>query len=72
MIGYLLAIGAAAIWSAVALSATRIVRYFGIYTYNLLILLVIVIIFFPYVYLNWEDLYFTQSIFSAFVLFSII
>ncbi len=72
MIGYLLAIGAAAIWSAVALSATRIVRYFGSYNYNLLRLLGIVIIFFPYVYINWEDLYFNQSIFSAIVLSSII
>ena len=72
MIGYLLAIGAAAIWSAVALSATRIVRYFGSYNYNLLRLLGIVIIFFPYVYINWEDLYFNQSIFYAIVLSSII
>ena len=72
MIGYLLAIGAAAIWSAVALSATRIVRYFGSYNYNLLRLLGIVIIFFPYVYINWKDLYFNQSIFSAIVLSSII
>jgi drug/metabolite transporter (DMT)-like permease len=72
VIGYLLAIGAAAIWSAVALSATRIVRYFGSYNYNLLRLLGIVIIFFPYVYINWEDLYFNQSIFSAIVLSSII
>jgi len=29
VIGYVLAISAAAIWSAVALSATKIVRYFG-------------------------------------------
>ena len=72
MIGYLLAICAAAIWSTVALSATRIVRYFGSYNYNLLRLLGIVIIFFPYVYINWEDLYFNQSIFSAIVLSSII
>jgi len=36
VIGYILAIGAAATWSMVALSATRIVRYFGSYNYNLL------------------------------------
>jgi len=72
VIGYLLAIGAAAIWSAVALSATRVVRYFGSYNYNLLRLLGIIIFFFPYVYINWESLYFNQSIFSAIVLSSII
>lgn len=72
MIGYLLAICAAAIWSTVALSATRIVRYFGSYNYNLLRLLGIIVIFFPYVYINWEILYFNQSIFSAIVLSSII
>ena len=72
MIGYLLAICAAAIWSTVALSATRIVRYFGSYNYNLLRLLGIIIIFFPYVYINWESLYFDQSIFTAIVLSSII
>jgi len=49
VIGYLLAIGAAAIWSAVALSATRIVRYFGSYNYNFLRLLGIIVIFFPYI-----------------------
>ena len=72
MIGYLLAIGAAAIWSAVALSATRVVRYFGSYNYNLLRLLGIIIFFFPYIYINWENLYLNQSIFSAIVLSSII
>ena len=72
MIGYLLAICAAAIWSTVALSATRIVRYFGSYNYNLLRLLGIIVIFFPYFYINWESLYFNQSIFSAIVLSSII
>ena len=72
MIGYLLAICAAVIWSTVALSATRIVRYFGSYNYNLLRLLGIIVIFFPYVYINWESLYFNQSIFSAIVLSSII
>ena len=72
MIGYLLAICAAAIWSTVALSATRIVRYFGSYNYNLLRLFGIIVIFFPYVYINWESLYFNQSIFSAIVLSSII
>ena len=72
MIGYLLAICAAAIWSTVALSATRIVRYFGSYNYNLLRLLGIIVIFFPYVYINWESLYFNQSIFSAIVLSSVI
>ena len=72
MIGYFLAIGAAAIWSAVALSATRVVRYFGSYNYNLLRLLGIIFFFFPYVYINWEGLYFNQSIFSAIILSSII
>jgi drug/metabolite transporter (DMT)-like permease len=72
VIGYLLAICAAAIWSTVALSATRIVRYFGSYNYNLLRLLGIIVIFFPYVYINWESLYFNQSIFSAIVLSSVI
>tara|TARA_A100001011_G_scaffold351017_1_gene390715 strand:- start:1172 stop:2056 length:885 start_codon:yes stop_codon:yes gene_type:complete len=72
VIGYFLAIGAAAIWSAVALSATRVVRYFGSYNYNLLRLLGIIVFFFPYVYINWESLYFNQSIFSAIILSSII
>ena len=72
MIGYLLAIGAAAIWSAVALSATRIVRYFGSYNYNLLRLLGIIVFFFPYIYINWQSIYFDQSIFTAIVLSSII
>ena len=72
MIGYLLAIGAAAIWAAVALSATRIVRYFGSYNYNLLRLLGIIVFFFPYIYINWQSIYFDQSIFTAIVLSSII
>ena len=72
MIGYVLAIGAAAIWSAVALSATRIVRYFGSYNYNLLRLLGIIIIFFPYIYLKWEPIYFEKSIFLAIFLSSVI
>ena len=72
MIGYILAIGAAAIWSAVALSATRIVRYFGSYNYNLLRLLGIIVIFFPYVYLQWEPLYFENSIFVAIFLSSVV
>ena len=72
MIGYVLAISAAAIWSAVALSATRIVRYFGSYNYNLLRLLGIIVIFFPYVYLKWEPLYFENSIFLAIFLSSVI
>tara|TARA_A100001037_G_C15030753_1_gene580798 strand:+ start:203 stop:1087 length:885 start_codon:yes stop_codon:yes gene_type:complete len=72
VIGYLLAIGAAAIWSAVALSATRIVRYFGSYNYNLLRLLGIIVFFFPYIYINWQSIYFDQSIFTAIVLSSII
>lgn len=67
-----MAIGAAAIWSAVALSATRMVRYFGSYNYNILRLLGIIVIFFPYVYLNWEPLYFQNSIFSAIFLSSVI
>ena len=72
MTGYLLAIGAAAIWSTVALSATRIVRYFGSYNYNLLRLLGIIVFFFPYVYFNWKPIYFNESIFTAIVLSSII
>ena len=71
MIGYVLAISAAAIWSSVALSATRIVRYFGSYNYNLLRLLGIIIIFFPYVYLKWEPIYFENSIFLAIFLSSV-
>ncbi len=67
-----MAIGAAAIWSAVALSATRIVRYFGSYNYNLLRLLGIIVFFFPYIYINWQSIYFDQSIFTAIVLSSII
>ena len=72
MIGYVLAIGAAAIWSAVALSATRIVRYFGSYNYNLLRLLGIIVIFFPYVYLKWEPIYVENSIFLAIFFSSVI
>ena len=72
MIGYVLAISAAAIWSSVALSATRIVRYFGSYNYNLLRLLGIIIIFFPYMYLKWEPIYFENSIFLAIFLSSVI
>ena len=72
MIGYVLAISAAAIWSSVALSATRIVRYFGSYNYNLLRLLGIIIIFFPYIYLKWEPIYFEKSIFLAIFLSSVI
>jgi len=72
VIGYVLAISAAAIWSSVALSATRIVRYFGSYNYNLLRLLGIIVIFFPYVYLKWEPIYFENSIFLAIFLSSVI
>ena len=72
MIGYVLAISAAAIWSSVALSATRIVRYFGSYNYNLLRLLGIIVIFFPYVYLKWEPIYVENSIFLAIFLSSVI
>ena len=72
MIGYVLAISAAAIWSSVALSATRIVRYFGSYNYNLLRLLGIIIIFFPYIYLKWEPIYFENSILFAIFLSSVI
>ena len=72
MIGYVLAISAAAIWSSVALSATRIVRYFGSYNYNLLRLLGIIVIFFPYVYMKWEPIYFENSIFLAIFLSSVI
>ena len=72
MIGYVLAICAAAVWSAVALSATRIVRYFGSYNYNLIRLLGIIIIFLPYVYLNWEPLYFENPVFLSIFLSSVI
>jgi drug/metabolite transporter (DMT)-like permease len=72
VIGYVLAISAAAIWSGVALSATRMVRYFGSYNYNLLRLLGIILIFSPYVFLRWEPLYFENSIFLAIFLSSII
>ena len=72
MNSYILAIGAAAIWSMVALSATRIVRYFGSYNYNLLRLLGIIVFLLPYVYVNWDSIYFNQSILSAIVLSSII
>ena len=72
MIGYVLAISAAAIWSGVALSATRMVRYFGSYNYNLLRLLGIIVIFSPYVFLRWQPLYFENSIFLAIFLSSII
>ena len=56
MIGYILAIGAAATWSMVALSATRIVRYFGSYNYNLLRLLGIIVLFLPYIVINWDPI----------------
>ena len=56
----------------VALSATRKVRYFGSYNYNFLRLLGIIIFLFPYVSLNWDSIYFNQSIFSAIILSSII
>tara|TARA_Y100000766_G_C18785480_1_gene545483 strand:- start:35 stop:919 length:885 start_codon:yes stop_codon:yes gene_type:complete len=69
---YILAISAAAIWSMVALSATRIVRYFGSYNYNLLRLLGIIILFLPYVFINWESVYLNQTIFNAIVLSAII
>ena len=72
MIGYVLAISAAAIWSGVALSATRMVRYFGSYNYNLLRLLGIIVIFSPYVFLRWESLYFENSILLAIFLSSVI
>ena len=72
MIGYVLAICAAAIWSVVALSATRIVRYFGSYNYNLLRLVGIIVIFSPYVFLKWEPVYFENSIFLAIFLSSVI
>jgi len=72
VIGYVLAISAAVIWSGVALSATRMVRYFGSYNYNLLRLLGIIIIFSPYVFLRWEPLYFENSIFLAIFLSSVI
>ncbi len=72
MIGYILAIGAAAIWSMVALSATRIVRYFGSYNYNLLRLIGIVVLFLPYIVVNWNPIYFNKSIFTAIFLSSVI
>ena len=72
MIGYILAIGAAATWSMVALSATRIVRYFGSYNYNLLRLLGIIVLFLPYVIFNWDPIYFDKSIFIAIFLSSVV
>ena len=72
MIGYILAIGAAATWSMVALSATRIVRYFGSYNYNLLRLIGIVVRFLPYIVVNWDPIYFNKSIFIAIFLSSVI
>ena len=71
MIGYILAIGAAATWSMVALSATRIVRYFGSYNYNLLRLLGIIVLFLPYVIFNWDPIYLDKSIFIAIILSSV-
>ena len=72
MIGYILAIGAAATWSMVALSATRIVRYFGSYNYNLLRLIGIVVLFLPYIVVNWDPIYFSKPIFIAIFLSSVI
>ena len=72
MIGYILAIGAAATWSMVALSATRIVRYFGSYNYNLLRLIGIVVLFLPYIVVNWDPIYLNKSIFIAIFLSSVI
>ena len=72
MIGYILAIGAAATWSMVALSATIIVRYFGSYNYNLLRLIGIVVLFLPYIVVNWDPIYFNKSIFIAIFLSSVI
>ena len=72
MIGYILAIGAAATWSMVALSATRIVRYFGSYNYNILRLIGIVVLFLPYIVVNWDPIYFNKSIFIAIFLSSVI
>ena len=72
MIGYILAIGAAATWSIVALSATRIVRYFGSYNYNLLRLIGIVVLFLPYIVINWDPIYFNKSIFVPIFLSSVV
>ena len=72
MIGYILAIAAAATWSMVALSATRIVRYFGSYNYNLLRLIGIVVLFLPYILVNWDPIYLNKSIFIAIFLSSVI
>ncbi len=72
MIGYILAVGAAAIWSMVALSATRIVRYFGSYNYNLLRLIGIIFLFLPYIVINWDPIYYDKSIFLAIFLSSVI
>ena len=44
----------------------------GSYNYNLLRLLGIIVFFFPYIYINWQSIYFNQSIFTAIVLSSII
>ena len=59
-------------WSMVALSATRIVRYFGSYNYNLLRLIGIIIIFLPYIVNNWDPIYFSKSIIIAIFLSSLI
>ncbi len=72
MIGYILAIGAAATWSMVALSATRIVRYFGSYNYNLLRLIGIIVLFLPYILVNWDPIYFNKSILLPIFLSSVI
>ena len=72
MLGYILAVSAAAIWSVTALSATRIVRYFGSYNYNVLRLYGIVILFLPYVILYWEPIYFESHVFLIIFLSSFI
>ena len=72
MIGYVLAISAAAIWSGVALSATRMVRYYGRYKYHLLPLLGLIVIVSPKLFLRWQPLYFENSIFLAIFLSSVI
>ena len=72
MLSYILALLAALIWSTNSIIATRSARFFGSYNFNFLRLFGIIIIFFPYVYLNWSFQYFQQNIFFAIAASSII
>ena len=50
-------------------SATRIVRYFGSYNYNLLRLIGIVVLFLPYIVVNWDPIYLVTNIYSNIFIF---